>query len=275
MMKRGLFLLVALVLFVGGIWVWNNTQLFQYIQNGEILTFEARYTPDQIVEANSKDILGTGNQRELREAKLKFYPYLLLEVKYPQANKTSQEGVLFWSMVDGEMVLNTDTWDKTHGFEDAMNANATPQDFKVMQALSKGKSSTMTLDQLQKALHLDGDEISSWVESAKNKNLVIQHGKEIVLHFQNPKIPLSPQTEMNEWIVTKPYSETTRIARTYSKSQIERTARAAFGDGFTIRSAREVFLPVYSIETINPDGSVFTSFWNALNGQRINRNWQG
>jgi hypothetical protein len=272
-MRRGLILLAALVIVVGGVWMWTNTQLFQYIQNGEILTFEARYTPEQIIQENPEEILGANHQREMRDAKIKFYPYLLLEVKFPQANKTSQEGVIFWSMVDGEMVLNTQTWDKTHGFEDAINANASPQDFKLMQALAKNRN-PMTLEQLQKTLKIEGDVISNWIDSAASKNLVLRHGKEIVLHFQNPKIPQTPQTEMNESIVTKPYAETDRLGRTYTKSQIEKAARAAFGEGFTIRTTREVYLPVYSIESVNPDGSVYTSFWNALSGQRIS-NWQG
>lgn len=273
-MRRGLLLLVILVLVIGGVWAWNNTQIFQYIQNGEILTFESKFTAEEIIELNSKDILGTAHQRELKETKLKFYPYLLLEVKYPYANKSSQEGVQFWSLVDGEMVLNTKTWEKTHGFEDAINANASPEDFRVMQALAKNRAG-MTLDQLQKALRIDGDLITSWVESAREKHLVVQHGKEITLHFQNPKIPLTPQTEMSGSIVTQPFAETTRVSRNYSRSQIERMARAAFGDDFTIRSVKEVFLPVYSIETINPDGSIFTSFWNAINGNRISKNWEG
>lgn len=272
-MKRSLILLAALVLVIGGVWAWNNTQLFQYIQNGEILTFEAKFTPEEVLELHNKDILGAAHQRELRETKLKFYPYLLLEVKYPSANKTSSEGVQFWSLVDGEMVLNTKTWEKTHGFEDAINANASPEDVKVMQALAKNRIG-MTLDQLQKALHVDGDQVSSWVESAREKHLVVQFGKEINLHFQNPKIPLTPHTEMSESIVTQPYAETTKVTRNYSRSQIERMARAAFGHDFTIRSVKEVFLPVYSIETVNPDGSVFTSFWNAINGNRISKNWE-
>ncbi len=37
----------------------------------------------------------------------------------------------------------------------------------------------------------------------------------------------------------------------------------------TIRSEKEVFLPIYSIEVLNADGSVQVTDWNALNGQRI------
>lgn len=271
-MRRSLLLLLAVAALVGGFWTWNNTQLFQYIQNGEILTFEARYTPEQILQGNSSEILGANHQREMRDAKLKFYPYLLLEVKYP-TNKTSQEGVVYWSMVDGEMVISTESWDKTHGFADAINAGASPQDFKLMLALAKSKG-PMSIDQLQKALRIDGDLLSNWIDHAVEKNLVMRHGKEVVLHFQNPKMPPTPQTETNESIVTKPYAEANRVGKTFSKSQIEKAAKAAFGDGFTIRTTREVYLPVYSIESVNPDGSIYTSFWNALNGQRVH-NWQG
>jgi hypothetical protein len=60
-----------------------------------------------------------------------------------------------------------------------------------------------------------------------------------------------------------------KVAKRYSKSDIEKNAKAVFGADFTIRNSKEVFLPVYSIEVLNPDGSVLTTYWNALSGQRM------
>ena len=54
-----------------------------------------------------------------------------------------------------------------------------------------------------------------------------------------------------------------------SSSQIQKIAKAAFGDDFTVRNTTEVYLPVYSIEVLNPDGSTFTTYWNALTGDRM------
>lgn len=264
-------LLLAIIL-------WNNTPvgefLSQYIENGEIRTLEARFSPEQIMQAHAQEILGEHKQRTFRDSQLRFYPYVLMDVKYPLVNKQTREGVILWSLVDGEMVLNTDTWEKTHGFEDALNANATPQDFKIMNALARNRGA-MTLQELQKALHLEPETLGPWIDSARDKHLIIVRGNEVTLHFQNPRLLVAPHTKMNEWIVTKPYAEAKRFPRQYSKSQIERTAYAAFGQDFTVRNMKEVFLPVYTIETTNPDGSVLTSYWNALNGRRINRNWKG
>ena len=191
-----------------------------------------------------------------------------MEVKYIQPDKKTREGVVLWSMVDGEMVLNTDTWEKTHGFEDAINADASRTDYKLMNVLAKNKGS-VSIDELQKELNVEPDTLEPWVESAVEKHLVILKGNQLHLHFQNPKILVTPQTKINQWLVTKPYNHAQRIAKQYSQSQIEKNARAAFGTDFTIRNSQEVFLPVYSIEVLNPDGSVMTSYWNALNGQRI------
>jgi hypothetical protein len=264
------FIILAVV--GGSWWLWNNNQhikgyIEQYIENGEFTTLEARYTPEQIMDSHKKELIPT-DQHSFQESSLKFFPYSLMEVKYTQPDKKTKESVILWSLVDGEMILNTDTWEKTHGFEDAILANASRNDFKIINALAK--NNTMNYDQLQKELHLEKDTFQPWIQSALDKKLIIQKGNEFQLHFQNPKMLVSPQTKITQWLVTKPYNHAQRIAKHYSQSQIEGIASSAFGDDFAIRNSKEVFLPVYTIEVLNPDGSVLTSYWNALNGQRIN-----
>lgn len=239
----------------------------QYIENGEIITLEARYTPEQIMDIHRGELI-SDETHAYQTPELKFHPYLLMEVKYTHPDKKTKEGVILWSMVDGEMVLDTQTWEKTHGFEDAILAGASRDDFKILNALAKNKGK-MSVEQLQKELHVEGDTLTPWLDSARNKHLIVHKAGEIQLHFQNPKILVSPQTKINQWLVTKPYSHAQRIAKKYSPNQIQSTAKASFGQDFMVRSVTEVFLPVYSIEVLNPDGSVLTSFWNALNGQRI------
>jgi hypothetical protein len=46
-------------------------------------------------------------------------------------------------------------------------------------------------------------------------------------------------------------------------------SRAAFGNDFAIRRTIDLFLPVNCIVVQNPDGSIHTSHWNALNGKQI------
>lgn len=271
-MRRVSFLVLVACLAVGTWWLWNNNdQLHRmvqsYVENGEFVTLEARYTPEQIMESHRKELIADLD-RNFQEPELKFHPYLLMEVKYTQPDKKTREGVILWSLVDGEMVLDTETWEKTHGFEDAINSHAMRHDFKIMNALAK-RNGSMTYEQLQNDLHVERDTLQPWVNSSLEKHLVIQKGNELQLHFQNPKILVAPQTKINQWLVTKPYNHAQRVTKKYAVNQVKAAAQAAFGDDFTIRNVNEVFLPVYSIEVSNPDGSVLTTYWNALNGQRI------
>lgn len=267
---RTLFLFAFLTI---GTWMlWENSPAFReivqtYVENGEFLTLEARYSADQIMQTHEKDLI-PDNQYSYQEPTLKFYPYLLMEVKYTQLNGRTREGVILWSMVDGEMVMDTDSWEKTHGFEDAINAGANRSDFVLINKLAKYRGS-LSLARLQKELNLDDKAFEQVIENARKKYLIIVRGNEVALHFQNPNFLVAPQTRINQWLVTKPYNHALRVGKRYSQRQIEKVAKAAFGHDFTVRNAKEVFLPVYSIEVLNPDGSVLTSYWNALNGNRI------
>jgi hypothetical protein len=78
-----------------------------------------------------------------------------------------------------------------------------------------------------------------------------------------------PETKLAHWLVTKPTKKAVRVKKRYSASQIQKTAKAAFGNDFAIRRTTEIFLPVYSIVVQNPDGTLMTSYWNALNGKRL------
>lgn len=274
MRKFTFIIFMALIGFGGWFWWTNQGQVWDlvgpYIENGDFLTLEARYTADSIMANHRKELLGD-EKRTYQEPSLKFYPYVLMEVKYTDVDRKSREGVLLWGLMDGEMVIDTDTWDKSHGFEDAILANATAQDFKVLNALAKNNG-TLTQEQLLKELHLEAPIVESWVEQAQNKYLITKKGNLIQLHFQNPKILVKPNTKITQHLVTKPYSHAQRISTRYSKNQIQKIASAAFGDDFIIRRMTEVFLPVYIVGVLNPDGSILTSYWNALNGQRIHPN---
>lgn len=257
---------------VGAIYfAWNDANLKgvvgQYIENGDVLTLEARFTPEQIMSSYRHELLAD-SQHTFQEPSLKFAPYLLIEAKYTLPSKKTKEGIILWGMVDGEMVLNTETWEKTHGFRDSLLNDANRNDFKIMNALAKN-GGILSREDLQKELHLEIETMEPWIESAKNKHLIIQKGNQLQLHFQDPKILVPPQTKIDQWLVTKPYNHAQRIPKQFSQKQIQKIAQAAFGSDFTIRTIKEVALPIYNINVLNPDGSVHSSFWNALNGQRL------
>lgn len=273
-MKLKSFLMISSIVVFGGIACWvlqhnPNVQsvVEQYIDNGEILTFEARFTPEKIMELRGKELLGSG-ERTFHKAELKFHPYVMFDVKYTSLDKMTKEGVLLWSLTDGEMVIDCENWEKTHGFEDAINVQANRNDFKILNAIAKNKGK-VTSEILQKELQVEEDVLQPWLEEAKDKHLIVQKGSEIQLHLQNPRILVSPQTKIAQCMVTKPYTHAQKISRTYSTGQIEKIAHVAFGQDFTIRTKKEIFLPVISIELLNPDGSFLTTYWNALNGKKI------
>lgn len=271
MRKTILYAVLGLSAFAGIGFYLSQSQftnmVHQYVENGEFITLKARYTPEQIMETHRKELL-IDNQHSYQEPDIKFHPYLLMEVKYFQPDKKSREGVILWSLMDGEMVLNTETWEVTHGFEDAINADATRNDFKLMQALAKNRAPT-NIERLQRDLHLEKETMQQWIDSALRKHLIVQKGNELQLHFQDPKILVQPETKVNDWLVKKPYNHAQRVSSRYTNHQIHKISQAAFGEDFAVRSATEVYLPIYSIEVINPDGSILTSYWNALNGKRL------
>ena len=170
-------------------WLWNYSvfgDLIQsYVENGEIVTLEARYTPEQVMQAHHEELI-PNDRYTFKEPACKYYPYLLLEVKYPQSNGKTKEGIILWSMVDGEMVIDANTWQKTHGFEDAINAGATASDFQILNTLAAYRGA-LVLPRLQSELGVDDQSMKKMLDSVVNKQLVIMRGTEAALHFQNPQ----------------------------------------------------------------------------------------
>ncbi len=272
-MQRIIKPIIVFSIAIGTFW-WayeNQPQFRRFVESyghfGDLTTLEAKYTAEQIMRDHKKELLIDKNHT-YQEPTLKFHPHLLFEVKFTEANKSPKEGVVLWSLVDGEIVLNTDTWEKTHGFQDAIQASATRADFAIMNALAKARGS-MTREQLLKELKVDQDTLDLWIDSSRKKHLLFQKGNEIQLHLQNPKLSVQPQTTIKRSFVKKSGLQTSRERIKYDQKQIERIASAAFGQDFTVRDVKTVFLPVYSIDVLNPDGSILTSDWNALNGKRI------
>lgn len=260
-----IYILIAAIGF-GSLYFFNNNDFLKgYIENGEITTLEAGFTPDQIIKGASLP----DKNYSFKEPTLLFYPYLLLDVKYVGPNKGTREGVILWSLVDGEMVIDTQNWKKTHGFEDAINAKATASDMNLLKLLSETKNGTLSKARLIKGLSIKPQALDRILFNAKNKHLITEKNNEISLHFQNPYFNVIPETKLHHALVTKPFAHAQKVSKKYSHSQIERIAKATFGDDFAIRSTKEVYLPVYHIGINNPDGSVASTHWNALSGKLL------
>ncbi len=254
-----------------GFLYWSDTGDFKnivsrYVENGESQTLESRFLPQQIMDTHSKELLGDDTYHYL-EPTYKLHPYVLMEVKFSSDKKT-REAVILWSLIDGEMVLNTENWELTHGFEDAINAQATQDEFKIINVLAKNQG-VRSKNDLLNDLQMDADVVNPWISSAIEKHLITRKDNLLQLHFENPKILVTPQTKFNRMLVSKPYNHAQRVSEKYSPYQIEKVAKAAFGHDFNIRRITEVYLPVYGINVENPDGSITTTHWNAVTGQMI------
>jgi hypothetical protein len=266
-----------LALIAGGYGIWtvtNNhpdvkTKVAAILDVGHFHTLEVRYNAGQIMEQHRKDLLKDNRHRYL-DPVIEFYPYLLMEVKYTTYDEKTHESVILWDLTDGEMVINTKNWEKTHGFGDCIAADTTAQEFKILNLLAR-KGGSLDRNGLSKATNVEHEILDGWIDSCRKKKLIIQAGNLYKLHFQNPRLCTIPETRVDERLVTKSFKEAVRLGRRFSSGQIERVARAAFGQNFAIRKMTDIYLPVHSIVVQNPDGSIHTSHWNALNGKRLSQ----
>jgi hypothetical protein len=259
----------------GAWWVWNNYPpvrkfIESHLETGDFQTLEVRYTPEQIIEAHKKELI-KGPNYTVWDPSLKFYPYAFMEVKYTNSQATS-EGIILWGLEDGEMVLDANSWEKTHGFEDCINAKADKNDFKVLFAIAQN-GGAIDREKLHQVLRVENDQLDSVVESCRRKKLIVQRGNSFRLHFQQPRFASVPETKLNQWLVRQPYKNAVRVPGRYSLSQIEQVSQNAFGNDFTIRNMTEIYIPVYSIVIQNPDSSLLTTYWNAQTGKRLPNNY--
>lgn len=271
-MRTVILFLMLVVVAGGGYWTWNyqpriRAKIENLISSSTFQTLEVRYSAESIMDAHRRELL-KDNDHVFLEPTLKFVPYLLMNVKYIRAHNKTGEGVILWGLVDGEMVINTGTWEKTHGFTDCITSNATRQEFKIINALAS-RGGSWDRDGLSRFLNIENNVLDTWVDSCRKKSLIVQNGNMYRLHLQNPKLQVIPETKLDQWLVTKQTKNAQRVKKRYRSSQIENIAKAAFGNDFAIRKTAEIFLPVYSIVVQNPDGSQMTSYWNALNGKRL------
>ena len=229
--------------------------------------FETSYTPRQLMDKERSGLL-KGPDYHFLEPTLSYVPYLLMEVKYTNTTHTTEEGVLLWDLSDGEMVIDTESWEKTHGFADCIHMGAGRQEHLILSTIQDlgGKADR---NSLLKSLSIEPHLLDVYLDRARMKKLITQHDHTYRIHLNHPKIHVSPSTEINHPIVTRPCRHKEKGARQFSVSKIKKTAEAAFGGDFAIRSTQEVYLPVYSITVQRPDGTIYTTHWNGVNGKHL------
>ena len=271
MIKR---LLLLLFVALAGYGLWYTLEnmddvrtLLPQAKESTILTFEVSTTADELVKAREKILLKTPNH-SIAKVELKYLPFLLMNVKFVRADKKTEEAKLIWSLEDGEMVLDTHGFDTTHGFEDCINAKAVDDDFRILHYLHRhgGQSSKETLFQ---ELGMDADTVYERLEALRKKHLIATRGDLIRIHLESPLIHVVPATKIYHHFVTKPCKSESQISPHYSKDQIHKVTKAAFGQDFAIRSEHLLFVPIYQVNVQNPDGSTLKTYWNGVTGKRL------
>jgi len=266
-----LLLLLAAVSFTGWYGFEHYDELASYVtssqKEGPILTFEAAYTPEELMQRHERELLKDQNHL-YGKASVKFLPFLLMDVKYSRADKSTQEAKLIWNLENGEMVLDTQTFDTTHGFEDCINARAMEDDFRILHALHRhgGKA---TKEALAHELGMDQAVLLDRLEALRKKHLVAIKLDTVRIHLESPLLQVAPQTRVYHYFVTKNVPGDSQIAPRYSKDQVRKIAKAAFGPDFAIRSEHLLFVPIFQISVQNPDGSTLKTYWNGITGKKV------
>ncbi len=257
---------------LGGWFIWDSFPNLREIvkekfHSTDLRTLEIRFSAEEIMERNRRELL-KGEDYAYLEPRLVFYPYVMMKTKFTTPQLRTQEGILLWGLTDGEMVINTSNWERTHGFEDCLLAKATKNDFKILKAIIEA-GGAIDRENLYQKFKADADIVDKWITCCRNKKLVAVSGNHFRLHLQNPHLENTPITLLNEPLVAQPTKYSIKSKKRYSIAQVRKLAQIAFGDDFAIKSTVQIFLPVYNIEVQNPDGSVLVTYWNALNGRRF------
>ena len=264
-MIRLLSSLLTLALLCGGAyWLKEHNPpaeklLSKILASSQIQIIEPRFSLEQILEKNHKK-----NSPLLTE--VRYYPYGLLEIKYSRSSRKTEEAFMLWSLSNAELVLNTKTWQTTHGFQDCLLSKSDNFDIKILRALSAGP---LSRQKIATELNLENEELGLLLQSCCAKKLILYKEHDYRVHFENPYFTARPVTKLAIPLTYKQIKSPQAIANHYSLEAIEAFASAIFKDDFFIRSSQQVYLPIYCLTFQGDEGSATTSYWNSLNGREI------
>lgn len=269
------FLLTALVLCglgYGGWWLSEShpeakERLFQFLPARSFPTLEPRFTAQKIREQQLR--LLRSEREPLEISSTLYHPFVLMEVKFTRPNQTTGEGSMLWDLVDGEMVLSTGTWEKSHGFADCIQTRADAHELKILNVIARHGNS-IHRERLFQDLNLEKAVLDTRLNRLLKKKLIAHYQGTYRIHLEAPNMTFSPVSHLTFPLMTKNLKHLDRLEKKFSTSQIVRLAESAFGDDFAIRNTQEVYIPLYVLNTQDADGSKQTSYWNALTGTRLN-----
>ncbi len=272
-MIKLLFILTILgSLGYGGWWLSESypevtDRLIQWVPSRSFPSLEPRFTAQQIVDGQSRKLLKT-QQQQLGAISLVYHPFLMMKVKFTRVNHTTGEGVMLWDLVDGEMVINTKTWEKSHGFSDCIQMRANVHELKILHLIARHKNQ-VSKETIFRDCNLNEAALDTYLNRLIKKKLVVCHQGIYRIHLETPNMVFTPTSELTFPLITKNAKRVEILKKNFTVSQITRLAQAAFGDDFGIRQTQEIYIPVYSLVVQNPDGSQQTTYWNGLTGNRV------
>lgn len=230
----------------------------------KLKTLERLISPDQVC------LLFADYPEENVSVDMCFFPHVLFHIKFSKEDprKGSQEGQLLWSLVDGELVLDTDTWTKTQGFKECLLLQANQQDMVVMQTLSR-LGGAVSRDTLLQALMMKHAKADQMIRKCQKKKLVFVYaGDKIGYHFRQPQFVQGCTTRMHrEPVLLRKTRGMSLWPNTYSEDRIKELASMVFGQNFFIINTEEVYVPVYKVMLRSPEDSVRIQYVNAVNGE--------
>lgn len=161
------------------------------------------------------------------------------------------------------------TWDKTHGFADCILTNASGNEIKLLNTLAS-QGGTCEASALSKKCETELPVLEILLRSCLKKNLITSLGNnKYRLHLEDPNLVVKPETKLHEQLTTRDHRRVDRVPKNFNRSQVERLIKMTFGEGFSVRTATELYLPVHRIVIQKADGSVRTSHYNALTGKEL------
>ncbi|MCK5787866.1 MAG: hypothetical protein KAH32_02615 [Chlamydiia bacterium] len=175
-----------------------------------------------------------------------YYPHLLVYVRHFDANKTPHDLVQIWDMSDCEIVLNTETWQKTHGIED-LNASCRQENaYRIAEALSRaGKATTK---ELSDSTGIPTQKIYQAMSSDKNSRVFINNKNIMSMSIPHSSLPEVPHTisRSNKSFNTAQttISSSNLRAKEYTQKDIIRLfSYKIFGDRILYLKSKLVYIP--------------------------------
>lgn|GEM_PF-258105 len=271
---RSVLSLVSLVaVSYAGFWFWTQNPtlqdnilsfLHQQLHRDQQTILTERYSPENIIDQH-KDRFA----HQEPSVHTIFAPYLLLDVKYSDEEQKTCEGLLLWSMTDGEVVLDAKDWTLSHGYADCIQAQLSSSEFSIINALAKSEHCKLDVKLLRQSCDSSAEHFDATMEGCRRKKVVVVSGLQCRLHIASPHLTSVPVTYF-------PYTPLNRLGKInmlvperFSKNQISTAAQNAFSEHFAIRDETKVYLPIYMIETQTALGSTEVTYWNSYNGKEM------